>query len=177
MVLEAYAGGVMVTGDGAGAVVGGLRPLRRAGHRRSWRPGSPNASWRAASDPAGFDEEAFPLVDDQLDLGPLVRETLVLELPLAPLCRPESCADQPPAPTCGSDRNSQGAVRLCWRTTEVDSVGYALTCSAATSTPEWDRRSRGAGTRAILRRTPPGRFRLRDGSVTGSTRTAVRRRQ
>jgi len=47
-------------------------------------------------------DDAFPLDGDQLDLEPLVREALLLELPLAPLCRPD-CAGL--CPECGADRN------------------------------------------------------------------------
>ncbi len=49
------------------------------------------------------DEETYPLGDDHLDLGPLVRDALLLELPIAPLCR-EDCAGL--CPTCGVDLNS-----------------------------------------------------------------------
>lgn len=48
------------------------------------------------------DEEAFKLDGDQLDLGPLVREALTLELPLAPLCA-ETCAGL--CAECGADLN------------------------------------------------------------------------
>ena len=48
------------------------------------------------------DDEAYPMVDDELDLGPLVRDAVVLELPLAPLCR-DDCRGL--CPTCGVDRN------------------------------------------------------------------------
>ncbi len=33
------------------------------------------------------DEEAYPLTGDELDLEPLARDAVLLELPLAPLCR------------------------------------------------------------------------------------------
>ncbi len=39
----------------------------------------------------GADEEVYPLVGEQLDLLPLVRDALLLNLPLAPLCD-EACA-------------------------------------------------------------------------------------
>jgi len=48
------------------------------------------------------DDDAFPIQGDFLDLEPLVREALLLELPLAPLCRPD-CAGL--CPECGVDRN------------------------------------------------------------------------
>jgi uncharacterized protein len=46
--------------------------------------------------------ELYPIVDDTLDLGPLVRDAIVLELPMAPLCR-EDCLGL--CPQCGADRN------------------------------------------------------------------------
>jgi uncharacterized protein len=48
------------------------------------------------------DEEAYPLVDDRLDLRPLVRDAVLLELPRAPRCR-EDCRGL--CPECGTDRN------------------------------------------------------------------------
>jgi uncharacterized protein len=47
-------------------------------------------------------DEAFAMVGDLLDLEPLVREALLLDLPLAPLCRAD-CAGL--CPECGADRN------------------------------------------------------------------------
>jgi len=48
------------------------------------------------------DEEAEPIVGDQIDLAPVVRQTVLLEMPEAPLCR-EDCAGI--CPVCGADRN------------------------------------------------------------------------
>lgn len=48
------------------------------------------------------DEDDYPLDDESVDLAPLVRDAVVLELPLAPLCRPD-CAGL--CATCGEDRN------------------------------------------------------------------------
>ena len=48
------------------------------------------------------DEELYPIGDDHIDLGPLVRDAVVLELPMAPLCR-EDCAGL--CPRCGANRN------------------------------------------------------------------------
>ena len=51
---------------------------------------------------ADLDEDTYPLEGDQLDLRPLVRDALLLELPLAPLCREDCrglCAE------CGADLN------------------------------------------------------------------------
>jgi uncharacterized protein len=44
--------------------------------------------------------ETYPLTGDTLDLAPLARDALLLELPLAPLCR-DDCAGL--CPTCGAD--------------------------------------------------------------------------
>ncbi|QXC62648.1 DUF177 domain-containing protein [Aquihabitans sp. G128] len=41
------------------------------------------------------DGETWPLVNDQIDIGPLIHDTALLALPLAPLCR-DDCAG--PAP-------------------------------------------------------------------------------
>ena len=51
---------------------------------------------------AAADEELYPIVDDTIDLGPLVRDAIVLELPMAPLCR-DDCAGL--CPQCGANRN------------------------------------------------------------------------
>lgn len=48
-------------------------------------------------------DEAFTFDGDAIDLEPLVRENLLVELPLAPLCRPD-CAGL--CPSCGVDRNT-----------------------------------------------------------------------
>jgi uncharacterized protein len=47
-------------------------------------------------------EETYPVEHDQIDVEPLVRDAVLLELPLAPLCR-EACAGL--CPVCGANRN------------------------------------------------------------------------
>ena len=47
-------------------------------------------------------EQTYPLHGDQLDLEPMARDAVLLELPLAPLCR-EGCRGL--CPTCGADLN------------------------------------------------------------------------
>ena len=47
-------------------------------------------------------DQTYPLRRDQLDLEPLARDAVLLELPLAPLCR-DDCAGI--CATCGTDRN------------------------------------------------------------------------
>lgn len=49
------------------------------------------------------DEDDYPLEGEVVDLEPMVRDAIVLGLPLAPLCRPD-CAGL--CPTCGEDRNA-----------------------------------------------------------------------
>jgi uncharacterized protein len=50
------------------------------------------------------DEEAYPLESDVVDLAPLARDAILLDLPLAPLCR-DDCRGL--CPTCGIDRNEE----------------------------------------------------------------------
>jgi uncharacterized protein len=47
-------------------------------------------------------DDAVAIVGDQIDLAPVVREYVLLELPEAPLCR-DDCAGI--CPQCGADRN------------------------------------------------------------------------
>jgi uncharacterized protein len=49
------------------------------------------------------DPEAFPIEHDQLDLGPMLREALLLDTPSSPLCRAD-CAGI--CALCGADRNA-----------------------------------------------------------------------
>ncbi|MDH2903577.1 MAG: YceD family protein [Actinomycetota bacterium] len=48
------------------------------------------------------DDEAYPIENDFIDLAPMVRDAILLELPLAPLCR-DDCRGL--CPYCGIDRN------------------------------------------------------------------------
>lgn len=48
------------------------------------------------------EEEAGRIVDERIDLEPLLRDAVVLELPLAPLCR-DDCAGL--CPVCGANLN------------------------------------------------------------------------
>jgi uncharacterized protein len=102
--LQSFDGGVMVTGTvGAPwhgvcrrctAPVGG--ELRIAVRERFTEPGA------RYGDPE--DDESYPIVEDRLDLRPMVRDAVVLELPLAPLCR-DDCRGL--CPHCGADRNEE----------------------------------------------------------------------
>ncbi len=48
-------------------------------------------------------KEAFPIEHGQLDLAPMVRELILLELDIEVLCR-EECLGL--CPVCGTDRNT-----------------------------------------------------------------------
>ena len=57
---------------------------------------------RPPGEPPDQDEETYPLRGELLDLQPLVRDAILLEMPIAPLCR-DDC--QGLCPTCGADLN------------------------------------------------------------------------
>ena len=48
------------------------------------------------------DPDAFEIVGEQIDLGPVAREAVLLDAPATPLCRPD-CAGL--CPVCGVNRN------------------------------------------------------------------------
>jgi uncharacterized protein len=52
------------------------------------------------AEPGTEDDGAFPIVNGQIDLGPMVREEMLLAVPDAPLCRPD-CPGL--CPICGAD--------------------------------------------------------------------------
>jgi uncharacterized protein len=52
--------------------------------------------------PVGADDDAYPIRGEHIDLEPMVRDAVVLGLPLNPLCRPD-CKGL--CPECGQDLN------------------------------------------------------------------------
>jgi uncharacterized protein len=80
--------------------------------------GEARGTYQELFEPAAREGETYPLRHEHIDLEPLARETLVLELPLAPLCRPE-CRGLCPA--CGVDRNEN-----------------ECGCAPAAKDPRWD---------------------------------------
>lgn len=97
--LDAVVGGIEVTAD--------VVAPWRGECRRCLKPveGSLTVHVRelyAPRHPGEDDEETYPLQGEMLDLKPLVRDALLLELPLAPLCS-EDCRGL--CPTCGADLN------------------------------------------------------------------------
>jgi uncharacterized protein len=102
-VLDSVLGGIEVSADVSAPWTGECRrcltPVSgeiRAHVRELYRPRD-----RGDDD----DEETYPLSGEMLDLAPLVRDALILELPLAPLCS-EQCRGI--CPTCGADLNLGG---------------------------------------------------------------------
>lgn len=50
------------------------------------------------------DPDAFPIENDQIDLRPMIRESVLLDVPGAPLCRPD-CPGL--CPVCGADLSTE----------------------------------------------------------------------
>ena len=109
--LEWVADGVLATGSAAVDWMGLCR--------RCLQPvgGRVKADFQELFEPRPRDGETYPLKGDRIDLQPLAREALLLELPLAPLCR-DDCAGL--CATCGADLNAG-----------------PCTCAPADADPRW----------------------------------------
>ena len=79
--------------------------------------GEAHAQFQELYEPDAREGESYPLQGDRIDLAPLAREALLLELPLAPLCR-DDC--QGLCPRCGADLNAG-----------------ACTCPSDSGDPRW----------------------------------------
>ena len=112
--LEWVSDGLLVTGTVEGAWEGLCRRCLTP------VPGTLRAEVQELFESRPADDDAYRLGHDSVDLEPLAREALVLDLPLAPLCR-EDCRGL--CPTCGADLN-QGACDC--PPVEVDSRWAAL---------------------------------------------------
>jgi uncharacterized protein len=96
VVLEWVSDGLLATGTVDGAWEG---PCRRClGPVR----GELHVDVQELFEATPRDGESYPLGHHTVDLEPLAREALTLDLPLAPLCA-EDCRGL--CPTCGADRN------------------------------------------------------------------------
>ena len=104
--LSSYPGGVMATGRVSapwqgecrrcgGVVTGAVEAEVRERYVIEGADGPTGAR-------AGDDDDAYVLADDILDLEPLARDAVLLELPLAPLCK-EYCLGL--CPQCGTNLN------------------------------------------------------------------------
>jgi uncharacterized protein len=98
VVLESVLGGVSVTGTVTAPWTGACR--------RCLTPASGvlRLTVRELYTEGGDGEETYPLVHDEVDLEPLVRDAVLLELPQAPLCRTDC---QGLCPFCGANRNEE----------------------------------------------------------------------
>jgi uncharacterized protein len=98
VVLESVLGGV--------AVAGTVRAPWTGTCRRCLEPttGTLVVAVREHFTEGGDGEETYPLHDGEVDLEPMVRDAVLLELPQAPLCR-QGCLGL--CPTCGADRNAE----------------------------------------------------------------------
>jgi uncharacterized protein len=96
VVLESIVGGVSVSGT--------VRAEWTGICRRCLEPaaGSLVLAVREHFTEGGDGEETYPLREGEVDLEPMVRDAVLLELPQAPLCRP-GCLGL--CPVCGADRN------------------------------------------------------------------------
>jgi uncharacterized protein len=102
-VLEVVSGGIVVAGTVTAPWVGECRRCLRAVRgelvvdvREIYEPR------RGLAESVEHEEETYPLPGEQLDLMPLARDAVLLNLPAVPLCR-DDCAGL--CPRCGADRN------------------------------------------------------------------------
>lgn len=88
---------VMESTGSAVVVTGTVSSFARCNCRRCLEPfdDAITASVREIFDPRPVEGETYPLTNEHIDVVPLVRDAVLLSLPLAPLCRP-SCPG--PAP-------------------------------------------------------------------------------
>jgi uncharacterized protein len=112
--LERISEGIVVRGE--------IHALWRAECSRCVKPVSGEISVHVDElfEPDAVDGETYRLDEDSLDLEPLVRDAVLLELPPAPLCRAE-CAGL--CPECGVDHNEAACDCVL---TESDSRWAAL---------------------------------------------------
>ena len=99
--LSSYPGGVMASGTVAAPWTG---ECRRCGGPVGGEVRAEVRERYVAASETEVDDEAYPLADDELDLEPLARDAVLLELPLAPLCAPD-CLGL--CPQCGINRNEE----------------------------------------------------------------------
>jgi uncharacterized protein len=102
--LESVNAGIVATGTVSAAWEGECRRCLRPIHSRLVAP----VQEIFEVDPV--DGETSKLDIDRIDLEPLARDAVLLELPLAPLCR-DDCAGL--CPVCGAERSEQAATGGC----------------------------------------------------------------
>ena len=107
--LESTIDGIVVGGTASVAVVGRVPALPADRSTASPSPTSTSSTRTIVTDP-----DAFPIEGEQLDLAPMVRELVLLELPDAPLCRDDCagiCADVRPSTATSSRCDCDDTVR------------------------------------------------------------------
>jgi uncharacterized protein len=100
LTLSSYPGGISVVGTVRAPWVG---ECRRCGGPVEGTVAPEVRERYAPVDGGDGDEDAYPLSGDELDLEPLARDAVLLDLPLAPLCSPE-CLGL--CPQCGANWNA-----------------------------------------------------------------------
>lgn len=95
--LEWVSDGVLASGEVIAGWEGECRRCLRPLH------GEARAEFRELFEPHAREGETYPLRHEHIDLEPLAREALLVELPLAPVCAPD-CRGL--CPTCGADLNA-----------------------------------------------------------------------
>jgi uncharacterized protein len=125
-VLEAVHNGMVVTADIAAPWTGECR--------RCLRPvaGVLHSHVRELYEEHSDGEETYPLRGDQVDLAPLARDAVLLELPQAPLCL-EDCLGL--CPECGANRNEAD----CGHVTSTIDLRWAALDALRTDTTENER--------------------------------------
>jgi uncharacterized protein len=93
--LDAHAGGVMVTGAATATFSHTCN--------RCLEAFSAAVTAKIAQDFVSEDGSEYQVRDDEIDTEPLLRDELLLSLPLTPLCRPD-CRGL--CPECGTDLNT-----------------------------------------------------------------------
>lgn len=99
--IESISEGIVLSGDVTVPWIGACRRCLKEVE------GVASADVREIYETNPTDGETWPLIDDQIDLGPLLHDTALLALPLAPLCSedcPGPAPDEfPTGPAAGPD--------------------------------------------------------------------------
>ena len=96
VLLESVQGGILATGTVSGDWEGECRRCL------ALAKGKVVTGVRELYEPGGDPEVTYPIVKDQIDLVPMARDAILLELPIAPLCR-QGCKGL--CPMCGANLN------------------------------------------------------------------------
>jgi uncharacterized protein len=106
IVIEAVDGGIVATGTVTAPWAGECRrclgPVGGTLDVQVRELYEPRPEGYELAESVAWEEETYPLHGDQLDLFPLAKDAILLNLPPVPLCR-DDCAGL--CPSCGADRN------------------------------------------------------------------------